>query len=71
MSTTHFAQQIEFLLWTGAIEGDEILSLYHLLKCYEQGGISAQEMQAAIDVFNPDLFLEPWLGNDEDSSLSL
>jgi hypothetical protein len=41
----------------GDIEGDEVLSLYHLLKRYEQGTVNAEEMQKAINAHNSDLFL--------------
>jgi len=54
MTTHHFAQQIDYLLWTGAIQGDQILSLYHLLKCYENGEITGEDMQEAIDQCDPD-----------------
>jgi len=58
MANTTFSQQIEYLLWTGAIEGKEILDLYHLLKRYKQGAIHAEEMQEAINFHNLDLFLD-------------
>jgi hypothetical protein len=54
MTTQKFARQIESLLFIGAIQGDQILSLYHLLKCYEQGDLTAQDMQTAIDQCDPD-----------------
>ena len=49
--------QIEYLLFSGDIEGEKLLSLHHLLKSYEQGFIKAEEMQEAINSFNTDLFL--------------
>jgi len=57
MAEIDFPAQIEHLLFSGDIEGDEVLSLYHLLKSYEQGFIKAEEMQKTIDCFNTDLFL--------------
>lgn len=54
MTTPNFAQQIEYLLWTGAIQGNQILSLYHLLKSYKNGEVTAQAMQDAIDLCDPD-----------------
>jgi len=57
MSKIDFPAQIEYLLFSGDIEGDEILSLHHLLKSYEQGFIRAEEMQEAINSFNTDMFL--------------
>jgi len=37
MTTRNFAQQIEWLLFTGAIEGNQILTLYEQLQRYIQG----------------------------------
>lgn len=54
MTIHQFAQQIEYLLFTGAIRGNQILSLYHLLRDYGAGTISAQNMQEAIDQCDPD-----------------
>jgi hypothetical protein len=54
MTMQTFAQQIEYLLFTGAIEGEEILKHYHLLKAYGQGKISAEALQTAIDDLDPD-----------------
>jgi len=54
MPIQKFAHQIDYLLWTGAIQGDQLLSLYHLLKCYENGEITAEDMQDAIDQCDPD-----------------
>lgn len=54
MTTLKFAQQIEYLLWTGAIQGEQILSLHHLLKCYERDEITSEEMQEAIDQCDPE-----------------
>lgn len=58
MAKDTFSDQILYLLLTGAIQGEEILSLHHLLKRYKQGAISAEEMQEAINVHNLDLFLD-------------
>jgi hypothetical protein len=58
MAKTDFSGQIEYLLFTGAIRGDAILQLHRLLKSYEQGAVSAEEMQEAINDFDPDLYLE-------------
>jgi hypothetical protein len=58
MKRNDFPQQIEYLLFSGDIEGDEVLSLYHLLKRYEQGTVNAEEMQKAIDFHDLDLFLD-------------
>ncbi|WP_068820163.1 hypothetical protein [Phormidesmis priestleyi] len=57
MMKLNFPAQIDYLLFSGDIEGDEILSLHHLLKSYEQGLITAEEMQEAIHSFNTDMFL--------------
>jgi len=57
MAKNDFPAQIEYLLFSGDLEGDEVLNLYHLLKSYEQGFITAETMQAAINQFNTDLFL--------------
>lgn len=57
MAENNFSAQIEYLLFSGDIEGDEVLSLHHLLKSYKQGFIGAEEMQEAINSFNTDLFL--------------
>ena len=57
MAKIDFSAQIEYLLFSGDIEGDEVLSLHHLLKSYGQGLITAEEMQKAINSFNTDLFL--------------
>ena len=57
MTKLNFPAQIEYLLFSGDIEGDEILSLHHLLKSYEQGFIGVEEMQEVINSFNTDMFL--------------
>lgn len=57
MAKIDFPAQIEYLLFSGDIEGEEILSLHNLLQSYEQGLITAEEMQKAINSFNTDLFL--------------
>jgi len=57
MAEIDFPTQIDYLLFSGDIEGEELLSLYHLLKSYEQGLIKAEEMQEAVNCFNTDLFL--------------
>lgn len=62
MSMQQFVQQIEHLLWTGAIEGEEILKLYHLLKAYGQGKVSSGALQQVIDQHDPDK-VEQWLND--------
>ena len=57
MAKIDFSAQIEYLLFSGDIEGDKVLNLYHLLKSYEQGLITVETMQEAINRFNGDLFL--------------
>ena len=57
MAKIDFSAQIEYLLFSGDIEGDEVLSLHHLLKSYGQGLTTAEEIQKAINSFNTDLFL--------------
>lgn len=58
MAKMTFSEQIDFLIFTGAIEGYAILMLHNLLKSYEKGLISAEEMQYEINSFNPDFYLE-------------
>jgi hypothetical protein len=54
MRMQKFIEQIEHLLWTGALEGEDVLKLYHLLKAYGQGEIDAEVLQEAIDRHDPD-----------------
>lgn len=58
MERVSFSEQIEFLLFVGAIEGESVMTLHDLLKSYMQGSISAEEMQYEINSFNPDFYLE-------------
>lgn len=58
MAKMDFSGQIEYLLFTGAIRGDALLRLHHLLKSHQQGTVSAEEMQQAINDCNPDLYVE-------------
>jgi hypothetical protein len=60
MTVQRFAQQIEYLLWTGAIEGEQILNLHYLLLSYGHQWISDQEIQKAIDECNPDQIEDIW-----------
>jgi hypothetical protein len=60
MTVQRFAQQIEYLLWTGAIEGKQILNLHYLLLSYRHQWINDQEIQKAIDECNPDQIEEVW-----------
>ncbi|GAB4237898.1 MAG: hypothetical protein Kow00121_64850 [Elainellaceae cyanobacterium] len=60
MRIRKFVQQVEHLLFTGAIEGEEVLKLHRLLKAYAQGKISAGALQQVIDQHNPDK-VEQWL----------
>ncbi len=57
MAKIDFPAQIDYLLFSGDIEGEEVLNLHNLLQSYEQGLITAEEMQKAINSFNSDLFL--------------
>lgn len=67
MTTRSFAQQIELLLFTGSIEGSQILALYQQLQLYIQGTLSEAAMQSAIDDVDPDLAIEPhWEENPRD-----
>ncbi len=67
MSTHKFARQIEWLLFTGAIEGNQILTLHKQLKRYQQGAISDVAMQTAIDDVDPDLAIQPcWEADSRD-----
>jgi len=59
MNTRQFALQIDWLLLTGAIEGNQLLTLYQQFKRYQQGAISDAAMQTAIDDFDPDLAVQP------------
>jgi hypothetical protein len=52
MTIRKFAQQIEYLLFTGVIQRCSILKLHYLLKTYEQGKLSSEEMQEVIDQFD-------------------
>ena len=67
MAKISFSQQIEYLLFTGSIEGEVILKLHLLLKSYRQREISSEDMQLAIDAFDPDKY--PELGKIDGSSL--
>jgi hypothetical protein len=58
MAKMTFSEQIEYLLFTGAIEGQAIYTLYNLLKSYEQGFLTAEDMQCEINSFNPKFRLE-------------
>ncbi|KAM3112799.1 hypothetical protein [Phormidesmis sp. 146-33] len=58
MTKDSFSDQIWYLLLTGAIQGEEILSLHRMLECYKQGIVNVEEMQKTINAHNPDLFLE-------------
>lgn len=60
MNTRQFALQIDWLLLTGAIEGDQILTLHKQLKFYQQGAISEAAMQTAIDDVDPDLAVQSY-----------
>lgn len=60
MTTAKFGQQIDHLLWTGMLEGKDLLRLYHLLQAYKQGLISDKAMQQAINQHDPD-YVEQWL----------
>lgn len=53
MTTAKFTQQIEYLLWTGALRGEAILELHLLLKFYQQGAIGDEQMQAEIEKYDP------------------
>ena len=67
MTTSNFAQQIEWLLFTGAIEGNQVLTLYAQLQRDQQKRISDAAMQSAIDDVDPDLAVEPhWEENPLD-----
>jgi hypothetical protein len=56
MATREFARQIEHLLWTGALRGRAILKLSLLLKFYQQGKVSKEKMQEAIDQYDPEIW---------------
>jgi len=45
---------------TGAIEGNQLLTLYQQFKRYQQGVISDAAMQTAIDDVDPDLAVPPY-----------
>jgi len=49
-----FGEQIDYLLMCGDIQGKALLDLYHLLKSYKRGHVSAQAVQEAIDTFDPE-----------------
>ncbi|MBD1848423.1 hypothetical protein [Leptolyngbya sp. FACHB-711] len=53
MTVEQLAKAIEHLLLTGAIEGNKVIELYHLLMDFEQGRIEAAELQEAIDQHEP------------------
>jgi hypothetical protein len=53
MELIEFAQQIEYLLFTGLLRGEQILRFHYLLKSYGQGHVSAEEVQSAIESVNP------------------
>lgn len=59
MNTRQFAQRLEWLLLTGAIEGNQILTLHQKLKHYQQGAISDAAMQTALDDVDPALAVQP------------
>jgi len=54
MKLRELADRIEHLLWMGAIEGNQVLRLYHLLQAYQQGKISDWAVQDAIDEYEPE-----------------
>lgn len=58
MTIRNFAQQIEWLLFTGAIEGNQLLTLHEQLQLYRQGTLSEAAMQNAIDAVDSDLAVE-------------
>jgi hypothetical protein len=67
MTIRKFAQRLEWLLFTGAIEGNQMLTLYEQLQLYMQGTLSEAAMQSAIDDVDPDLAVEPpWEENPLD-----
>ena len=63
MTVRKFATDVEHLLLTGSIEGDDLLKLYHLLKAYEKGTIVADVLRTAIDQHDPDQIQQWFEGN--------
>jgi hypothetical protein len=53
-------EQIDFLFFTGALEGKGLIIMYNLLKSYEQGWLTHAEMQNEINSFHPDFYLGAW-----------
>lgn len=66
MEDMDFVEQIDFLIYTGAIEGYELLTLHNLLKSYEQGLIGAEEMQYEIDSFKSEFYLRMMQNNSHE-----
>ncbi len=50
MKLKHYIQQIEDLLWTGRIEGIQILELHRLLRAYMRGKSTGKALQETIDL---------------------
>lgn len=54
MKLQHYIQQIEDLLWTGRIEGIQILELHRLLRAYMSGKASEKVLQETIELNDRD-----------------
>jgi hypothetical protein len=63
MTVQKFSLQIEHLLLAGVIQDCSILKLYRLLKAYEQGKISAEVIQTAINQHEPERIAQ-WLNDN-------
>jgi hypothetical protein len=56
MTVEQFAKAIEHLLLIGAIQGEAIMRLHHLLMDFELGRVGADILQKEIDQHDSDRF---------------
>ncbi|MBD1912712.1 MULTISPECIES: hypothetical protein [unclassified Leptolyngbya] len=53
MTLEYFSQRALNLLCMGVLHRERLLKVYRTLKAYEAGAVSAREMEATLDCYEP------------------
>lgn len=58
----NFAEEIDWLILRGIVEGEDVLTLINLLRSHQKGLINAEEMQREIDSFKAEFYRKKMQG---------
>ncbi len=56
MEEVDFVEEVDHFIFSGIVEGGDVVTLFNLLRSYQGGLIDAEEMQREMDSFDAEFY---------------